>query len=78
MERWQKRQQERLDVGHTAFQHHLPFATPTLPAPNEWEAAIGQARSEIRMMIELGEIAHDQITEGWIAEWAVDILHGAR
>lgn len=72
MERWQARQRSRLDVGHTAFQHHLPLAPPAAPPRNAWDTAIERARMEIRTLIEEGEIGHDTITLGWIEQWAAD------
>ncbi|WP_342768459.1 DUF7221 family queuine tRNA-ribosyltransferase-like protein [Hephaestia caeni] len=78
MEQWQHRQQTRLDEGDAAFQHHLPLVQSVPQAGSTWDAAIDRARAEIRVLIEEGEIAHDQITEGWIAQWAIDILHGAK
>lgn len=73
MERWQSRQQARLTDGHHAFQHLLPLALPATVSRNHWDVALARARAEIRTMIEDGEIAHDQVTEGWIAEWAAEI-----
>ena len=72
MERWQRRQQARLDGGDAAFQHHLPLTKPALSAGNAWDRALDLARAEIRTLIEQGEIAHEQITEGWVAQWAAE------
>ena len=77
MERWQIRQQLRLETGDTAFQHHLPLVPPRSPRGNTWDAAIDEARRQIRALIEEGEIAHEQITEGWIEQWASDIYDAA-
>ncbi len=38
-----------------------------------WEAAIAQARAEIRELIEAGELDHDELIAPWIEQWATDI-----
>ncbi|SDA36002.1 hypothetical protein [Sphingomonas sp. NFR15] len=43
--------------------------TPSDP----WEAAIAQARAEIRALIESGDLDHDELTFPWIEQWAADI-----
>ncbi len=41
------------------------------PVPSDpWEQALATAQEEIRTLIADGEIAHDQITARWVAEWA--------
>lgn len=77
MERWQARQQSRLDEGNTDFQHHLPLAPPAALPGNAWDNAIERARTEIRALIEEGEIDHDMITAGWIEQWAADSVGSA-
>lgn len=75
MQRWTERQWARRA-------HRLPTQTmldlnvvePSLADP--WEQALAHARAEIRAIVEDGEIAHDQITTGWIAEWAADTMAG--
>lgn len=46
----------------------LDVAEPVPADP--WERALATAQEEIRTLIAAGEIAHDQITAGWVAEWA--------
>jgi len=75
MERWQDRQQARLAQGDTGFQHHLPLVPQQSPGGSAWDTAIALARTQIRALIEEGEIAHEQITAGWVAQWAMEILH---
>lgn len=72
MERWVSAQRARL----IRPPHQLPQiqSTPRDPRPADlWEAAIAQARSEIRDLIEGGELDHDELTMPWIEQWAADI-----
>lgn len=76
MERWATTQAERLETGIGAFQHHLPLAAPPCRTSG-WEAALAEAREEIRQLIAEGEIGADQIVETWVAEWAAALLEHA-
>ncbi|MDF0490391.1 hypothetical protein PX554_19875 [Sphingomonas sp. H39-1-10] len=71
MDRWTGTQLRRLELGKAGFQHELLLSLP-LAALSPWETALAGAREEIRALIETGEIGPDQITEGWIAQWAAD------
>lgn len=74
MERWTERQYARLARPRSGFQSSLPLPPPPGPPLTGWETAIAAAREEIRTLVMDGEIAHDQITDAWIAEWAADLL----
>lgn len=74
MVRWSTAQHERLARGANAFQHHLPLNHAPMPR-DSWQSALDAAREEIRELIANGEIAADQITEAWIAQWAAEIHH---
>lgn len=72
MERWTIAQLDRLR------EPHRPLTITIEPAPSQspsdpWEAAIQQAQAEIRALIETGDLAHDEVTTGWIETWAADI-----
>lgn len=72
LEQWVAGQRHRL----TERPHQLPqirAASRNLPPSDPWEAAIAQARSEIRDLIEAGELDHDELTAPWIEQWAADI-----
>lgn len=56
------------------FQHILALDPYDRAALSPWEEAIGRVRAEIRELIEQGEIGWDQMTDGWIAEWAAELL----
>ncbi|BBD03547.1 MULTISPECIES: deazapurine DNA modification protein DpdA family protein [Sphingomonadaceae] len=73
LERWLRAQQARLtEKGRTTFAPRRPIlqATPT----NPWDAAIAQARREIRSLIETGDLEHDALTQAWIEPWAADLM----
>jgi hypothetical protein len=75
MEQWLRTQQARL----VEPVRRLPLGAPTDPdqIPNDpWEAAIAQARHEIRELIETGDLDHDELTTPWIEQWAADIYRG--
>lgn len=74
MERWTQRQYVRLARPRREFQASLPLPPPAEPLLTGWEAVVAAAREEIRTLVIEGEIAHDQITDAWIAEWAADLL----
>lgn len=78
MARWTRRQHARLREPTIAVQTAMDFAAAPQPlAANSLQAAIAAAREQIRGLIAEGEIAHDQITDGWIAEWAADLVASA-
>lgn len=73
MEQWIGGQRARL----TARPIQLPQCgslEPDAPPTGPWEAAISQARKEIRDLIEAGELDHDELTASWIEQWAADIF----
>ncbi|RSU72115.1 hypothetical protein BRX37_20110 [Sphingomonas sp. S-NIH.Pt3_0716] len=77
LERWVRAQDARL--AKTA--RRLPHAARQVldPQPSDpWEAAIAQARAEIRELIKTGELDHDEITAPWIEQWAADLYRGHR
>ena len=50
------------------------LSAPTdCPPSDPWERAIAQARAEIRDLIEIGDLEHDELTAPWIEQWAADI-----
>ncbi|MET3436028.1 hypothetical protein [Sphingomonas sp. 1185] len=50
----------------------LPASEPQSNDP--WQRALCDARSDIRALIVDGEIAYDQITDGWIEQWAAESI----
>jgi hypothetical protein len=73
MQRWTARQMMRLSEPVRALQTELPV--PGSDPDDPWERAIAQAREEVRLLIEDGELDHDEVTTGWIEQWAADLLH---
>ena len=72
MARWVSAQHAQLASRPLRLPHHRP-ADPA-PTPSEpWEAAISQARAEIRDLIESGDLDHDEMTAPWVEQWAADI-----
>ncbi|WP_257558696.1 hypothetical protein [Sphingobium sp. CFD-2] len=74
MEQWLAGQYHRL----TERPRRLPQQRPTDADPppiDPWEAAIAQARTEIRDLIESGDLDHDEMFEPWLEQWAADIFH---
>lgn len=72
MAKWVTAQRERLASPPLRLPHHKPAeADPAHGDP--WEAAIAQARAEIRDLIESGDLDHDEITTPWVETWAADI-----
>lgn len=77
MEHWLHTQRARLSESA----RQLPVRAPAMPDPSPsdaWEAAIAQARSEIRALIESGDLDHDELTAPWIEQWAADIYRDRR
>lgn len=72
MEHWVRAQHARLHQPRRQLPVQAPAPMP--PRPDDpWEAAIAEAREQIRELIESGELDHDEITTGWIEQWAADI-----
>ena len=72
MEHWVHTQHARLRQP----QRQLPIQPPTPdagPPDDPWEAAIAEARQQIRELIESGDLDHDETTAPWIEQWAADI-----
>lgn len=71
MERWTSAQLDRLaEPARQAAP--LPASAIDAPTTDPWEAAIALARIQIRDLIESGDLAHDEVTAGWIEAWAAD------
>jgi hypothetical protein len=73
MERWTRRQYARVSGTRFAVQGELALAPADRVPADPWERAIAQARSEIRDLIEEGALSHDEVTIGWIEQWAADL-----
>ncbi|VWX51083.1 hypothetical protein [Novosphingobium sp. 9U] len=73
MEAWTAAQLRRTHEPTIAVQTELTFAPPSGESTDAWEAAIAQARCQIRDLIEEGQLDHDEVTAGWIQEWAADL-----
>jgi hypothetical protein len=72
LERWVAGQQRRLSLPPQRLPQQL-HAERENPPSDPWEAAIARARSEIRDLIESGDLDHDEITAAWVEQWAADI-----
>src|SRR3546814_20296817 len=73
MEQWLAGQYHRL----TERPRRLPQQRPAdadSPPIDPWEAAIAQARTEIRDLIESGDIDHAELFEPWLEQGAADIF----
>lgn len=77
MARWTSRQFDRLNEPARPFQHMFELPAEPQLHLDPWEQALASARQQIRDLVEQGEISFRQITEGWIAEWAADLLDAA-
>ncbi|WP_298674073.1 hypothetical protein [uncultured Sphingomonas sp.] len=75
MEKWLAGQRNRLAGRPRRLPQQRPAVAEPLPI-DPWEAAIAQARIEIRELIESGDLDHDEVFEPWIEQWAADIFHG--
>ncbi len=74
MEQWLAGQHLRL----TERPRRLPQQRPAeadSPPNDLWETALAQARTEIRALIESGDLDHDEMFEPWLEQWAADIFH---
>lgn len=77
LERWLCVQHARLRGPAAPLQQAT--AAPVPAASNDpWETAVATARSEIRALIESGDLEHDEITAGWIEQWAAENYHRER
>lgn len=79
MERWTRVQLGRLrePTQRAAYVYGALSFAPSLSI-GPWEAAIQQARSQIRDLIESGDLAHDEVTAGWVENWAADLYRARR
>lgn len=75
MEQWLTGQRRRLAERPRRLPQQRPAVGDPLPI-DPWEAAIAQARAEIRDLIESGDLDHDEVIEPWIEQWAADIFRG--
>jgi hypothetical protein len=75
MEKWVRAQHCRLAGPPRYAERALPLAPGPRPI-DPWEHAIAEARAQIRALIESGDLDHDEITAGWIEQWAADIFRG--
>jgi len=75
MRRWTERQMARAGKS-VPSQIMFDLETPEPRALDPWSCALAEACEEIRAMIADGEIAYDQITSGWIEQWAADTMAG--
>ena len=72
MQHWVTGQQRRLAARALRLPQQLHAEPDTLPT-DPWEAAIAQARADIRDLIESGDLDHDELTALWVEQWAADI-----
>lgn len=72
MERWTSTQLDRLAEPMRRIAEPLPAPITDGVQRCGWETAVKRARSEMRDLIEAGELSHDEITAGWIEAWAAD------
>lgn len=72
METWIEAQHVRLAQRPLQLPQCLAVP-PDAPPSDSWEASIVEAREEIRDLIEVGELDHDELTGPWIEQWAADI-----
>lgn len=72
LEQWLLAQQRRLRAPARRLPQEVQMG-PDTPPVDPWEAAISQARTEIRDLIESGDLDHDELTAMWVEQWAADI-----
>ncbi|KEQ53762.1 DUF7221 family queuine tRNA-ribosyltransferase-like protein [Sphingobium chlorophenolicum] len=72
LEQWIAAQQDRLSQPPRRLPSIARGQGSDVPG-DPWEAAIAQARSEIRALIESGDLDHNELTLPWIEQWAADI-----
>lgn len=77
MEQWTAKQLARLEE-QPCFAPTMPPSAEPIPSADPWERAIARARAEARDLIESGDLAHDEITAGWIETWAADLYDEER
>lgn len=75
LERWVHAQQRRL-AEPPRLVPACDGSPSETPPRDPWEAAIAAARAEIRALIEAGDLDHDEVTAGWIEQWAADLFRG--
>lgn len=78
MERWMGRQLDRARQRPATPPSTEPVELLDEEPTDPWEAAISQARSQIRELIESGDLNHDEITCAWVQEWAADLYRQQR
>ncbi|WP_454884308.1 deazapurine DNA modification protein DpdA family protein [Sphingomonas oryzagri] len=76
LQRWTRLQFQRLREPARRMAPNVPPAISNPPL-DRWEAAIAIARAEVRALIESGDLDHEEVTIGWIEQWAADILSAA-
>jgi hypothetical protein len=74
LERWLGAQHARLREPAVDLPPKTAESGATSPR-DPWASAIAAARSEIRALIESGDLEHDEITAGWIEQWAAEIYN---
>lgn len=74
MEQWTKRQFRRRSGPARPRQGELGLGRPEPHPADRWQCAIAQAYREIRAQIEDGSLDQNEITAGWLQEWAADVL----
>lgn len=72
IQRWVAQQYRRLTQPARRLPRSRASRAPR-PASDPWEAAVATARAQIRALIESGDLAHDEVTLGWVEQWAADI-----
>ena len=72
MEHWVHAQHARLRQPQRQLPVQIPPIAPAQP-DDPWEAAIAEAREQMRELIECGDLDHDETTAPWIEQWAADI-----
>ncbi|EQB16816.1 MULTISPECIES: DUF7221 family queuine tRNA-ribosyltransferase-like protein [Sphingobium] len=78
MQAWTCRQFARLGSPRQVRQPELPLARADPHPTDPWERAIAQARAEIRVLVEDGDIGHEDVTALWVEQWAADIYRDGR
>lgn len=79
MQRWLSAQHDILNQPPRRSEHSYAPDLQLHERPSDpWQAAIAEARSQIRDLIESGDLDHDEISEGWIHQWAADLYRVSR
>jgi hypothetical protein len=74
LETWATTQRCRVVSPRRPAQSEFTFDRPAASHTDRWKASIAMAREQIRLLIEAGELDHDEVTAGWVQEWAGDIF----